>query len=78
VQAHVRLAGARRGGGIELANVIADLVGPQLRDLGAAADARAETVAGQRAAHAAGDHEVERLDEALRNIPRTLPGVRLD
>ena len=47
VQAHVRLAGARGRGGVEVAHVVAGLVGAQLRELGAAADAGGAAVAGQ-------------------------------
>ena len=46
LQAHVRDAGSRTRGRVELAHVVADDVGPQLRDLRPRADARRPVLAG--------------------------------
>ena len=54
VQAHVRLAGARRRRRVDVADVVADLVRAELRELGARPDARGAPVAGQRARHPLG------------------------
>ena len=61
--ADVRHAGAGARGGVEPAHVVADLVGPHLRQLRARAEARRPPLAGQHPGGAARDHEVERLDE---------------
>jgi hypothetical protein len=61
-----------------LENVVAHLVRPQLRDLGAGAHSGAKAVARQRPAHAARHHQVERLHEALWHRSRALPGLGLD
>ena len=45
VQAHVGRAGARAGGGVDVAHVVADLVRAQLGELGAQADAGGAAVA---------------------------------
>ena len=66
------MPGARAGGGIELADVVAELVGAQLRELGAAADAGREAVAGQHAGAAPRERQRERVDERSRDRPRPL------
>ncbi len=72
----MRLPGAGTRGGVELADVVADLVRAQLRELRARADAGGATVARQGTRHQPRDREVERLDERLGDRPRTLPRGR--
>ena len=72
LQAHVRDPGARAGRRVELAHVVADLVGPQLRELRAAADAGREPVAGKHPGAALRERQRERLDERSRDRPRPL------
>ena len=74
--AHVRDAGAGGGGGVELAHVVAGLVGAQLRELGARADAGRAVLARDDAAGAAHEGEVERLDERGRDRARALAAGR--
>jgi hypothetical protein len=76
VHAHVRDAGARRRRRVDLAHVVADLVGAQLRELGAGADAGRAPVTGQQPGRAAGDDEIERLDQRRGHRARSLPAVR--
>ena len=64
--AHVRDARARGRRRVDLAHVVAGLIGPQLRELGAAADARAAMLAGAHAPDAAHEGEVERLHQRAR------------
>ena len=56
------IAGARAGRGVEPAHVVAGLVGPQLRELGAGAEAGASVLAGQDAGRAPAQREVEPRD----------------
>jgi hypothetical protein len=74
VQADVRLAHARGGGGVDLAYVVADLVRAQLCQLGPAPDAGGQPVAGQHPARSARDHQVELLDDVARDRPGPLAG----
>ena len=74
--AHVRLARARGGRGVEPAHVVAGLVGAQRRQLGARAHARSAMLARERAAGAASERQVERLDEARGQGPRPLAAGR--
>ena len=62
----MRLAGARGRGGVEVAHVVADLVGAKLRELGAGADAGRAAVARQRAR----DARARRRGRAPRRAPR--------
>ena len=76
VQAHVRLAHARGGGRVDLAHVVADLVGAQLRELGAGAEAGGAPVARQRA-RARGARRPGRARRAARaGSARALAGGR--
>ena len=72
VVAHVRMAGARGGGGVELADVVADLVGPDLREFGPHAQARRAPLTRKGAGRAVGEDEVERLDQRRLHRPRAL------
>ena len=72
LEADVRRAGARAGRGIEAAHVVARLVGPQLRDLGAGAEAGGEVVAGQDPGRAPAQREVEPRDRVGGEAPRAL------
>ena len=74
VHAHVRLAGARGGSGIDVAHVIANLVGAQLGELGPGADPGRPPVARQHPRDQAAERYVERLDQRLRQRTRALPG----
>ncbi len=75
VVAHVRVAGAGGGGGVELADVVADLVRPDLRELGPHAQARRAPLARKGAGRAVGEDEVERLDQRRLHRARALrPG----
>jgi len=76
LQTDVRDAGARAGGRVELADVVAELVRAQLRELGAAADAGCEAIAGQHARAAPRERQRERVDERSRRRPGTLAGGR--
>ena len=68
--------GGRRG--IDVADVVADRVGPELSELGAGADADGTAVARRLRETSLRDRDVERLDERLSNRPRALPrGGRL-
>jgi hypothetical protein len=59
VVADVRVPGAGAGGGVEVADVVAELVGPDLRELRAGSAPRRPALARKRAGRAAGEHEVE-------------------
>ena len=72
LQADVRHAGARAGRGVEAADVVARLVGPQLRDLGAGAEAGREVVAGQHPGRAPAQREVQPRDRVGGQAPRAL------
>ena len=61
---------------VDLADVVADLVRPQLRQLRALPDAGRAAIARQRARGAARDDEVERLDQRRRHAARALPSGR--
>ena len=74
--AHVRDPRAGGGGGVELAHVVAGLVGAQLRELGARADAGGAVLARDDAARAPDEGEVERLDERGRDGPGALAAGR--
>ena len=72
----MRHAGARGGRRVEVAHVVADLVGPQLRELGARADAGRAVLAGQRPAGAAREGEVQQLERAAGKRPGALAARR--
>ena len=74
MQTHVRLSRARGSGGVDLPNVVADLVRPQLGQLGARAEPGGTAVARQRSRGPLGRHEIERLEQPLRHVPRALAG----
>jgi hypothetical protein len=63
-------AGGRRG--IDLAHVVADLVGTELSQLGAHAEPRRAAVARQRARGTASHDQIELVDQALGHAPRSL------
>src|SRR6185436_19203656 len=67
---------ARRGRRVDLAHVVADLVGPQLGELRARPDAGSAPVARELARGAVRDGQVERLDERVRHRAGSLPAVR--
>ena len=75
VLADVRDAGARAGRGVEPAQVVAGLVRPQLRELGARAEPRRPALAGQRPAGAARDPRSSRADRVVGRAARG-PGGR--
>ncbi len=66
------MPGAGRGGGVEMAHVVAELVGPQLGQLGAQADPGGPAIAGQRPRHQPGHGDVQRLDQGRGNRARAL------
>ena len=68
----MRHAGARARRGVEAADVVADAVGPHLGELRPVAEPGRPPLAGQDPGGAAGEHEVERLDERARQRPRPL------
>ena len=73
--AHVGDAGARRGGRVDLAHVVAGLVGAQLRELGARAHPGAPVLARAHPAHTPYESEVERLHQGAGHRPGPLtPG----
>ena len=72
LQAHVRDTGARARRGVELAHVVAELVGAQLRELGAAAHAGRRAIAGEHARPAARERQRHRVDERRRDRSGTL------
>ena len=72
----MRLAGARGGGGVEVADVVAGLVGPQLRELGAAADAGRAAVAGQAVRDEPHERHVDRVEQGPRDRSRSLAALR--
>jgi hypothetical protein len=72
VQADVGLAGPRCGRGIDVAHVVADLVGAQLRELRSDADAGGAPVTGERPRHQPVDPHVEGFDQRLRDRARAL------
>ena len=68
-------AGARARRRVQAAHVVADLVGPDLRELGAGAQRRPRARSpGSAPAGAAREHEVERLDQRARASARALAG----
>ena len=74
VQADVRLAaGARGRRRVDVADIVADDIRPQLGELDPETDAGRAPVAGQRVREAARDRDVKRVDQRLRNRSRTLP-----
>lgn len=74
VQAHVRLSGTGSGGGVEVADVVADHVRAQLRELEARPDPGGAAVTRKRARDQSSDHHVDRLDHLLRHRARALTG----
>ena len=69
------MAGAGAGGGVDAPDVVADLVRADLGELGARAASRRAALARQRARGAAGEDEVERLDQRALHRARALaPG----
>ena len=76
VDAHVRLAGARRRRGVEVAHVVTRLIGTQLGQLRPRAHARCAPVARHHTGGSARDHQVERVDDLLRDRARALPRGR--
>ena len=68
VQPHVRLPGPRGRGGVEVAHVVAGLVGAQLRQLGADADAGGAAVAGQAARDQPHERDVDARRRSARGI----------
>ena len=76
LQAHVGDAGAGAGGGVELAHVVAELVGPQLRELGARCRRRARGRSpGSGPAPRRASDSVQRVDERAPASARG-PGAR--
>ena len=70
----MRLAGARRSRGIDVAYVIADLIGAQLRQLCTDAHPGGSTIAGEHPRHQPVDRDVECFDQRLGDRARTLTG----
>ena len=75
VQAHVRLAGARGRRGVEVADVVARLVRPQLRQLGAGADTGGAAVAGQAVRDEPHQRDVDRVQQRARDRARSLAAL---
>ena len=69
VHAHVRLAHARGHVPVDVADVVARLVGPDRRELGARADLRREVVARHERLDPAQHGEVERAQDRVRDRP---------
>ena len=67
VHAHVRLVHARGHVPVDVADVVARPVGPDHRQVGAAADLRREVLARDQALDAAHDREVERAQDLRRD-----------
>ena len=70
VHAHVRLACASGGAPVDPPNVVARLVGSDLRELGAVAVPRRAIVAAEKAVHPPADCHVECVEEPGGNGPR--------
>ena len=70
------LTGPGGGGGVDVAYVVADLVGAELRELHADADAGGTPIAREHPGHKPRDREVERLDQRLRQRAWALPRRR--
>ena len=78
LDAHVRLAGARRHVPLDAPDVVARLVGPHLPELAADARERGAVVAREQAVDAATDRQLERAQRGRRERPRAgLLGVRI-
>ena len=69
VHAHVRLAHARGHVPVDVAHVVARAVGPDQRELGAAADLRREVLAGDEALHPPQHGEIQRAQDGRRDRP---------
>src|SRR5439155_15237638 len=73
VDADVHLVRPRGHVPVDLAHVVADLVRSHLLELGADAEDRGAVVACEQPFHAAGDAELERAQERVRQRARTRP-----
>ena len=69
-------AGARAGGGVDVAHVVAQLVRAQLGELGAQPHAGGAAIAREGLGDQAVDGEVQRVDERLDDRAGALPGGR--
>ena len=76
VHADVGLSGAGRGGGVDVAHVVADLVRAELCKLQADAHAGGTAIARQHPRNQPRDREVDRLDQRLGKRPGALAGCR--